>query len=110
MILAGCAGGTCLPAALQPRLRRLWFAFKRNGKVVIMVWRFKQFYTLYDSRRLRGWNLFAGGSLATFASILVRLQAKRDGGDYVLASFNKFMLCIFLARYAGGTVLAGALW
>ena len=44
---------------------------------------------MYDSRRLRGWNRFTGGSLVTFASILVRLQAKREGADYVLASFNK---------------------
>ena len=43
---------------------------------------------MYDSSRLRGWNRFAGGSLVTFASILVRLQAKREGGGYVLASFN----------------------
>ena len=64
---------------------------------------------MYDSRRLRGWNRFTGGSLATFASILVRLQAKREGGDYVLAPFNKFMLCMILAGCAGGTVLPAAL-
>ena len=64
---------------------------------------------MYDSRRLRGWNLFASGSLVTFASILVRLQAKRESGDFVLASFNKFILCIFLASYAGGTVLPAVL-
>ena len=64
---------------------------------------------MYDSRRLRGWNLFAGGSVVTFESISVRLQAKREGGDYVLESFNKFMLCIILAGCAGGTVLPGAL-
>ena len=76
---------------------------------MILFWHLKQIYTVYDSRRLRGWNMFAGGSLATFASILVRLQAKREGGNYVLASFNEFMLCIFVARYAGGTVLPAAL-
>ena len=64
---------------------------------------------MYDSRQLRGWNRFAGGSLVTFASILVRLQAKREVGDYVLASFNKFMLCMILAGCAGGTVLLAAL-
>ena len=64
---------------------------------------------MYDSRQLRGWNRFAGGSLVRFASILVRLQAKREVGDYVLASFNKFMLCMILAGCAGGTVLPGAL-
>ena len=64
---------------------------------------------MYDSRQLRGWNRFAGGSLVTFASILVRLQAKREVGDYVLASFNKVMLCMVLAGCAGGTVLPAAL-
>ena len=70
---------------------------------------FRQIYTVYDSRRLRGWNLFAGGSLVTFASILVRLQAKREGGDYVLAFFSKFILCMILAGCAGGTSLPAAL-
>ena len=64
---------------------------------------------MYDSRRLRGWNRFAGGSLVTFASILVRLQAKRKVGEYVLAFLNKVMLCMILAGCAGGTVLPGAL-
>ena len=64
---------------------------------------------MYNSRRLRGGNLFAGGSLVTFASILVRLRAKREGGDYVLASFNKFILCMILAGCAAGTVLLAAL-
>ena len=62
-----------------------------------------------DSRRLRGWNRFTGGSLVTFASIFVRLQAKREGGGYVLASLYKFMLCMILAGCAGGTVLPAAL-
>ena len=60
---------------------------------------------MYDSHRLRGWNQFAGGSLVTFASTLVRLQAKRKGGDFVLASFNKFMLCMIVAGCAGETGL-----
>ena len=64
---------------------------------------------MYDSRRLRGWNRFAGGSLVTFASIAVLLRAKRKVGDYVLASFNKYMLCMILAGCAGGTVLWAAL-
>ena len=59
---------------------------------------------MYDSRRLRGRNRFTDGSLVTFASILVRLQAKREGGDYVLAPFNKIMLCMILAGCAGGIV------
>ena len=64
---------------------------------------------MYDSRRLRGWNRFAGGSLVTFASIAVLLQAKRKVGDYVMASFNKVMLCMILAGCAGGTVLPAVL-
>ena len=66
-------------------------------------------YAMYDSRRLREWNRFAGGSLVTFASILVRLQAKQEDGDFILASSNKFMLCMILAGCAGGTVLPAAL-
>ena len=31
---------------------------------------------------------FAGGSLETFAAILVRLQAGREGGNFVLAYFQ----------------------
>ena len=64
---------------------------------------------MYDSRRLGGWNRFTGGSLVTFASILVRLQAKPEGGDFVLASFNKGMLCMILSGCTGGTVLLAAL-
>ena len=64
---------------------------------------------MYDSRRLRGWNRFTGGSLVTFASILVRLQAKREGGDYVLGSFMKIILCMILAGFASETVLPAAL-
>ena len=64
---------------------------------------------MYDSRRLRGWNRFAGGSLVTFASILVRLDAKREGGDYVMAFLNKFMPCMIHAGCAGGTVSPAAL-
>ena len=62
-----------------------------------------------DSRRLRRWNRFAGGSLVTFASILVRLQAKREGGDFVLASFYKFKLCMILVGCVAGTVLLAAI-
>ena len=62
-----------------------------------------------DSRRLRGWNRFTGGSLVKFASISVRFQAKREGGDYVLVPSNKFMLCMILAGCAGGTVLPAPL-
>ena len=66
-------------------------------------------YAMYDSRRLRGWNRFAGGSLVTLVSILVRLQQKQEDGDFILASSNKFMLCMILAGCAGGTVLPAAL-
>ena len=62
---------------------------------------FQQFYTMYISLRLRGGNRFAGGSLETFAAVLVRLQAEREGGDFVVASFNKFTSRIILAGCAG---------
>ena len=64
---------------------------------------------MYDSRRLRGWNHLAGGSLVTFASILVRLQAKQEDGKFIMAPFNKLMLCMIPAGCAGGTVLPATL-
>ena len=64
---------------------------------------------MYISSRLRGENRFAGGSLETFAAILVCLQAEREGGDFVLASFNKLSPRIFLAGFAGGTGLAATI-
>ena len=64
---------------------------------------------MYDSRRLHGWNRFTGGSLVKFVSIMVRIQAKRTVDDFVLAPFNKVMLCMILAGCAGGTVLPAPL-
>ena len=66
-------------------------------------------YSLYNSRRLRVWNRFTGGTLVTFAFILVRLQAKREVGGYVLVYFNKLIMCMILIGCAGGTVLPAAL-
>ena len=109
IFLASYAGGTALPAALQSRLRRFWFASKRNGRVVIMYWRLSTNLCCVHSRQLRGGNGFDGGSLVTSAAILVRLQAEREGGDFVLASFNKLILCMILAGCAGGTFLPAAL-
>ena len=63
---------------------------------------------MHDFRRLSGWNRFTDGSLVTFASTLVRLQAKRECGDYVLVPSKKFMLCMISAGCAGGTVLPAA--
>ena len=56
-------------------------------------------------RLLRGRNRFAVDSLVTFAAIMVRLQAEQDSGDFVLASFNNFIPCIFLPGCAEGTGL-----
>ena len=50
-----------------------------------------------------------GGSVVTFALILIRPQAKREVGEYVLASLNKCKLCMILAGCAGGTVSPAAL-
>ena len=44
-----------------------------------------------------------------FAAILVRLQAEREGGDFVLASFNNVMPHIFLPGCAGRTGLPAGL-
>ena len=62
---------------------------------------------MYDSRRLRGWNRFTGGSLVTFASILVRLQANREVDDYVLASFNKIYAVYDSRRLHGWNCFTG---
>ena len=62
---------------------------------------------MYDSRRLRGYNRFTGGSLVTFASILVRLQAEREGGDFVLASFNKIYAVYDSRRLRGWNQFTG---
>ena len=64
---------------------------------------------MYISPQLRGGKRFAGGSLETFAAILVCLQAEREGGNFVLVSFNNFIQCIFLPGCAGGTGLSAAL-
>ena len=64
---------------------------------------------MYMSPRQRGGNRFAGGSLVTFAAILVCLQAEREGGDFNLVSFNNFIPYIFLPGCAGGTGLPAAL-
>ena len=68
---------------------------------------FQQLYTLYISRRLRGGNRFSGGSLETFAAILVRLQAEREGGDLVLASFQQCYTVYISPQLCGGNRFAG---
>ena len=70
---------------------------------------FQHFFKMYIYSWLRGGNRFAGGFLETFAVILVRLQAERECGDLVLASFNKLTPRIFLAGCAGGTGLPAIL-
>ena len=71
---------------------------------------FQQLYTMYIPPRPRGGNRFAGGSLETFAANLVRLRAEREGGDFVLGSFNNFIPHIFLPGCAGGTGLPAGLY
>ena len=109
IFLPGCAGGTGLPAALWRRLRQFWFASKRNGRVGILFWCLSTIFTVYIPPRLRGGNRFAGSSLVKFAAILIRVQAEREGGDSVVASFNNFIPCIFLPGCAGGSGLLAAL-
>ena len=64
-------------------------------------------FTMYISPRLRGGNRFAGGSLETFAAILVRLQAEWEGGDFVLASFQQCYTMYISRRLRGGNRFAG---
>ena len=60
---------------------------------------------MYISPRLRGGNRFAGEFLDTFAAILVRFQAEREGGDFGLASVNSSIPHFILLGCAGGTGL-----
>ena len=62
---------------------------------------------MYISPRLRGGNRFAGGSLETFAAILVRLQAERESGDFVVASFQQCHAMHISPRPRGGNRFAG---
>ena len=48
----------------------------------------QQFYTMYISPGLRGGNRLADDSLLTVTAILICIQAKREGGDFVLVCFN----------------------
>ena len=92
MILTGCAGEIVYGRLSRHVCVDLSSPPSETGGWGLCFGAFQQIYPVYDSRRLRGWNRFTGGSLVTFASILVRLQAKWEGGDYVWAPFNKFML------------------
>ena len=62
---------------------------------------------MFISHPPRGWNQLAGGSLETFAAILVRLQAEREGGDFVLAYFQQFYTMYISPRLRGGNRFAG---
>ena len=59
-------------------------------------------YLVHFSRAARGkpacWRLSTNG-----LAILVRIQAEREGGDYVLVRFNIFIQCNFLPGCAGDT-------
>ena len=62
---------------------------------------------MYISPHLRGWNRFAGGSLETFAAIVVRLQAEWEGGDFFLAFFPQLYTMYISSRLRGGNRFAG---
>ena len=51
----------------------------------------QQFYTMYISPGLREGKRLADGSLLTVTAILVRIQAKREGGDFILLCFDIFI-------------------
>ena len=67
----------------------------------------QQFYTMYNSPRLRGGNRFACGCLETFSAVFVRLHAEREGGDFVLASFQQLYTMYIYSRLRGGNRFAG---
>ena len=65
---------------------------------------------MYISPRLREGNRFAGGSLETFAAILVRLQAERkEGWNIVLASFISSIPHLFFPAARGNRLAGGSL-
>ena len=59
---------------------------------------------------LRGGPQLVGGSLLAVAALLVRIQAEREGGDFVSVCVNNFILCIFLPGCARGTFLLATLY
>ena len=63
-------------------------------------------YHVYFSP-LRGGNRFAGGSLETFAAIVVRLQAEWEGGDFFLAFLPQFYTMYISPRLRGGNRFDG---
>ena len=76
---------------------------EREGGVFVLA-SSQQFYTMYNSPRLRGGNRFAGGSLETFAAIL--FPFKRSGRVEILfwrLSNN------FISGCVGGTGLPAGL-
>ena len=67
--LPSCAGGTGLPAALYARLRRCFFAYKKNGKVGILFWCISTLsYHVHLFRAAQG-NRLPGGSVVMVAAI-----------------------------------------
>ena len=71
---------------------------------------FRHFYTINISPGLRGGNQLAGGSLFAVAAILIRIQAEREGEDFVLVCVNNFIPCTFLPGCARGTFLLATLY
>ena len=74
-----------------------------------MFWRLQQIYTVHDFRQLGGVEPFQR-RLSSHVCVYFGSPPSETGvGDYVLAPFNKFMLCMILAGCADGTVLPAAL-
>ena len=59
---------------------------------------------------LRGGNRLAGGSLLAVVAILIRIQAEREGGEFVMVCINNFIPCTFLPGCARGTFLLATLY
>ena len=84
------------------------FQAQREGGDFVLA-SFQQFYTMYNSPRLRGGNRFAVGFLETFRRFL--FASKRNGRVEILfwRLSTNFIPCIFFSGCAGGTGLPAGL-
>ena len=60
-----------------------------------------------SSPGLRAENQLAGGSLLAVAAILIRIQAEREGGDFVMVCINNFIPCTFSPGLREGNLFVG---
>ena len=107
----GCRRGIGLPAAPYSRLRRLLYAYKRNGRAGNLIWCVSTIFLFHACTFLPGCGgggRVAGGSLLTVAALTVCIQAEQEGGKVVLECFDIFLFrCTFRPGCGGGNRVAG---